>query len=154
MNTVTKSPRKVAAVALSTAERILPKYSCDKSRHDYTLPQLFTCLVLKQFYKKDYRGIVEILKDNSDLREDLGLSKVPHFTCLQKAEAKLLTDERIKALLTEQINRFFKLPETEEGQRAYSAEIEQAAIDSTGLQHDQASRYFVKRGEEGDHKRA
>ncbi len=61
--------------------------------------QLFTCLVLKQFFKKDDRGIVAILQDHSDLRGDLGLSRVPHFTCLQKAEAKLLTDERIMGLL-------------------------------------------------------
>lgn len=82
MNTVTKSPRKVAAVALETAERILPKYSCDKSRHDYTLPQLFTCLVLKQFFKTDYRGIVAILADMHALQKQMGLKRVPHFTSL------------------------------------------------------------------------
>ena len=145
MNTVTKSPRRVAAVALKTAERTLPAYSSNFSRKDFTLPQLFTCLVLKQFFKTDYRGIVAILADMPALREQMGLKKVPHFTCLQKVEAKLLTDERVKAMLTEQINLFFELPETEEDHSQHCVLIEQAAIDSTGLQHDQASRYFVKR---------
>ena len=145
MNTVTKSPRKVAAVALETAERTLPKYSSNFSRKDFTLPQLFTCLVLKQFFKTDYRGIVAILADMPALQKQMGLKKVPHFASLSKVEAKLLTDERVKSMLTEQINLFFELPETKEGQPRHSIVIEQAAIDSTGLQHDQASRYFVKR---------
>jgi hypothetical protein len=35
----------------------LPKFTSKFSRKDFTLPQLFACLVLKEFEKKDYRGV-------------------------------------------------------------------------------------------------
>jgi len=37
----------------------------------------------------DYRGFVALLADSSDLREVLGLTKVPHFTTLGVAEKRL-----------------------------------------------------------------
>ena len=144
MSTVTKSPRKVAAVALEVGERTLPTFSCAKSRQTFTLPQLFACLVLRQFWKADYRKTTAFLTDMPRLREDLGLRKVPHYTTLQKAEARLLTDDRIRDMLEVQIAMFFKHPGKQS--KAKTAEvIRQAAADSTGISIDQASRYFVKR---------
>lgn len=80
-------------MAIETAQRVLPRYGHRFSRKDFTLPQLFACLVLRKFYKTDYRGIVAILEDCSDLRKELGLTKTPHFTTLQKNEHRLLTDK-------------------------------------------------------------
>lgn len=87
--TMTKSPLALAREALSVGQAGLPLYGSVRSRHDFTLPQLFAMLVLREFFKTDYRGMVQLLEDLSDLREVLGLKKAPHFTTLQKAKQRL-----------------------------------------------------------------
>jgi hypothetical protein len=87
---MTRSPLAVARQALAAAERSLPPYSSARSRHDYTQPQLFAVLALKQFFKTDYRGIAAILIDSCDLRAALRLAKVPHFSTLAYAAQRLL----------------------------------------------------------------
>ena len=64
MSTTSKSPRKVAQVALEIATEALPRFAHRFSPKKFTQPQLFACLVLKQFHKTDYRGITAILADN------------------------------------------------------------------------------------------
>ena len=86
---MTKSPVALAAEALAVGQKALPAYGSARSRHDFTLPQLFAILVLREFFKTDYRGMVQLLEDLRDLREVLGLKKVPHFTTLQKAKDRL-----------------------------------------------------------------
>src|SRR3954466_13127527 len=87
---MTKSPLAVARQAIDVAAASLPPYSSARSRHDYTQPQLFAALALKQFFKTDYRGIAAILADSADLRRELGLPKVPHYSTLAYAAARLL----------------------------------------------------------------
>lgn len=87
---MTKSPRAVAQEALRLAQETLPPYSSVRSRKDYTQHQLFAILSLKTFLKVDYRGVVAVLKDFAELRDDLALSKVPHFSTLSYAEGRLL----------------------------------------------------------------
>lgn len=93
---MTKSPQALARTALRVAKKALAPYSSARSRHDFTQSQVFAILVLKRFFQTDYRGIVQILKDFPELQRTLHLKKVPHFTTLQKAEARLLK----KGLLT------------------------------------------------------
>jgi hypothetical protein len=52
-----KSPRKVMRVAWSLARGVLPDYFSKFSRHDFTVPQLFACLVVKEQQRKTYRDI-------------------------------------------------------------------------------------------------
>ena len=87
---MTKSPRRLAREALRLAQEALPAYSCPTSRHDYTQAQLFAILALKTFLKTDYRGVAAVLADFPELRADLGLSKVPHYSTLCYAERRLL----------------------------------------------------------------
>jgi len=87
---MTKSPRAVAREALRLAQEALPAYSSKFSRRDFTQHQLFALLALKTFFKTDYRGVVQLLADFSDLRADLGLAHVPHYSTLCKAAARLL----------------------------------------------------------------
>jgi hypothetical protein len=87
---LTNSPVRLAKTALAVAQKALPKYSAVKSRHDFTQAQLIAILALRQFFKTDYRGIQQLLLELSDLRKALGLSKVPHYTTLQKAQQRLL----------------------------------------------------------------
>ena len=62
-----------------------PPYASRFSRRDYTQPQLFALLVLRQFLRTDYRGIVALAAEWRELREALGLSKVPHYSTLAHA---------------------------------------------------------------------
>ena len=87
---MTKSPRAVAQEALRLAQDALPPYSAVRSRKDFTQHQLFAVLALKTFFKTDYRGITQLLADFSDLRDDLGLTTVPHYSTLCYAAARLL----------------------------------------------------------------
>ena len=90
MSTTSKSPKAVARAAYHVARRVLPTHSHRFSPKRFTQPQLFVCLVLKVFHRTDYRGIVAILKDSPDLCQTFGLTRVPHFTTLQKASKRLL----------------------------------------------------------------
>ena len=94
---LTKSPLALARQAMAIAQKALSPYSDLKSRHDFTQAQLFTILTLRQFFKTDYRGIVKILEDSSDIQEALGLNKLPHYTTLQKAQQRLLKKTSGKA---------------------------------------------------------
>jgi hypothetical protein len=85
-----KSPLEFAQTVYRTAQDALEEYSCAVSRHDFTQAQLFAILVLRIFFRTDYRGIVAYLRDFSDLRRVLELRKVPHFSTLCYAEKRLL----------------------------------------------------------------
>ena len=91
---MTKSPRAVAQEALRLAQETLPAYSAVRSRKDFTQHQLFAILALKTFFKTDYRGIAQLLTDFADLRNDLGLEKVPHYSTLCYAAGRLLKKGR------------------------------------------------------------
>src|SRR5262245_51653583 len=96
---MTKSPRAVAREALRLAQEALPAYSGKFSRRDYTQHQLFACLVLKTFFKTDYRGVAQLLEDFAELREELGLAKVPHYSTRCYAAWRLLKREGFVLLL-------------------------------------------------------
>lgn len=85
----TKSPLAFTRAALDVARAAVARYSSARSRKDFTQHQLVALLALKLFLKTDYRGLVAQLAEWSDLRQALGLTKVPHFTTLQKAHARL-----------------------------------------------------------------
>jgi hypothetical protein len=135
MSTTTKSPLAVARRALTVAAEALRPFAHRFSPQRYTQPQLFACLVLKVFFKTDYRGIAQYLRDLSDLRGALGLTRVPHFTTLQKASRRLLRRSRARRLLRATIRRF----------QRRRTRVRRAAFDSTGLDCGHASRYFVRR---------
>ena len=99
MSKTSKSPRKVLDVALKAAQQSFPAYSHEFSPKKFTQHQLFACLVLKSFLKTDYRGVVEHLKDCPSLIESVGLTKVPHFTTLQKAAKRLLKRKGVDQLI-------------------------------------------------------
>jgi hypothetical protein len=87
---MTKSALRVARDALATGEATLPSYGSRFSRHDYTRPQLFALLILRQFLRTDYRGVVALVAEWRELREALGLGRVPHYSTLAHAAPRLL----------------------------------------------------------------
>ena len=133
--TTSKSPRAVVLAALATARRALPAYSHVHSPKTFTQHQLFACLVLKNFLKTDYRGVVAHLADHAGLVATLELTKIPHYTTLQKAAQRLLKSASARRLLEATVRLHM-------GRRRC---VKQAAIDSTGLECSAASGYFVRR---------
>ena len=90
MSRTTKDPIALARAALEAGKEALSDYSCPKSPHKFTQPQLFAMLVLKQFFKRDYRGVVQWLLQWSELRDALELKRVPNYSTLCYAEGRLL----------------------------------------------------------------
>lgn len=91
-----KSPLALARQALEDAQRAIPAYSSKFSRHDYTQHQLHALLALRRALRTDYRGLEALLRDWPELRETLGLERVPDHSTLQRA-ARRLEAERRKA---------------------------------------------------------
>jgi hypothetical protein len=91
---MTRSPVALAKAALRIAREALPPYASVYSKHDFTQHQLFAILVLRQFFKTDYRGIIALLDDLPDLQRTLGLTKVPHYSTVCYAEKRLLKGGR------------------------------------------------------------
>lgn len=77
-------------MAYATAKDALPAYAHRFSPKKFTQHQLFACLVLKEFLKADYRGIVHLLADCPNLCTAIELEHIPHYTTLQKAADRLL----------------------------------------------------------------
>ena len=133
-----KSPKQTAIVAYQAAKEVLPLYGHKFSPKKFTQPQLVACLVLKEFFTTDYRGIVGILQDSADLKKVLELKEVPHFTTLQKATPKLLNKRTMRKLMEGILNKAAK-------EKLIAPIIQLAALDGTGFESHHVSRYFVHR---------
>jgi hypothetical protein len=134
MSQTSKSPKRVAAVAYRIACDVLPERSHRYSPQKYTQPQLMVCLVLRVFFKTEYRGIVQILNDWPDLCQVFELKTVPHFTTLHKASKRLLRFSTADRVLDRTIEAIQP-----------DRHVRLAAMDSTGLEAHHVSRYFVSR---------
>lgn len=82
--------------ALEVGHRTFPNYSHRNSPKRFTQPQLFALVVLKHFLKTDYRGVIQLVIDQSDLRRALGLKRVPHHSTLYYAEQRLLKKDAFR----------------------------------------------------------
>lgn len=140
--TTSKSPLAIAHVAYEVAKKSLPQYSHKRSPHLFTLAQIMSCLVLREFFKTDYRGIVEIITDSSDIRKVLELKEVPHFTTLQKASRRLTSNKSINKL----IGQILKMA-TEN--KIMEESVSLAAMDGTGYESHHVSQYFIARRTQG-----
>jgi len=126
---------EVVRLALVVARRRLNDYSCPKSRHTYTQPQLLACLVLRAYKKLTYRGTAELLEASDGLRDALGLRGVPAHTTL-----KAFCDRAVNpALLDGLVGEVLALL------RERGLVVEELAVDSTGMEPTCASAHFVSR---------
>ena len=89
MRVMTKSTILLAREAMRVGQLALPAYRSRFSKHDFTQPQLFALLVLRQFLRPDYRGRTTLLSEWRELRAALRLTKVPHYSTLCYAEQRL-----------------------------------------------------------------
>ena len=101
----------------------------------YTQPQLFACLLLKEYLHVDYRSAEEVIDASDHLRSILRLRRAPDYSTLWRFAQEKLTPELIEQALAETIRL---LPNAGE-------ETHCVALDSTGLWTTHASRYFEAR---------
>ena len=134
---MTKSPRAVAREALRLAREALPAYSSKFSRKDFTQHQLFAALALKTFFKTDYRGVVQMLADFAELRQELGLAAAPALLDpLLRRQAAAKKGEFVVLLFRATVR-------AQEGGLIGAKPT--AAVDATGMESRHTSRYFFKR---------
>lgn len=74
---------------MAEAGEAIPQYSSRFSRHDYTQHQLYALVALRRLLKTDYRGLEATLRDWTELREALGLARVPDHSTIQRAARRL-----------------------------------------------------------------
>src|SRR5436305_6201120 len=134
--TTSKSPRRVLQVAYDAACQALPAHRHRFSPKKFTQPQLLACLVLKEFLRLDYRGIVEHLADHGELTRLLSLKGIPHYTTLQKAAARLLKAAPAREL-------FDAVRASALRAQARKRRVPLAAVDGTGMESRHTSRYYV-----------
>ena len=125
-------------VAYHLASQSLPEYSCKFSRKDFTLPQLFACLVVKEHMKRSYRGVEALLRDSDHWLADIGLDHVADHNTLCRAAAYLLDKFRVGRLLD-------KVTEWSALARILGLSTHPLAIDSTTYESHHVSRHYERR---------
>ena len=142
MSTTSKSPRRVLLVALEVGQEVLRDYSHRYSPKKFTQPQLFACLVLKEFYRLDYRKLTGLFRDAPELAQAIGLKSTPHFTTFQKAAERLLRSGGAGQLLTATLRLARQ-------RGKLRGRIRLAALDGSGWESHHASHYYVRRRAQG-----
>jgi DDE family transposase len=125
-------------VAHHLASRVLPRYTCKCSRHDFTLPQLFACLCCKELLGRTYRGAEALLRDAEHWCRAIGMTKVPDHNTLCNAAARLLKRRNVGGLL-DQVARWA------EQARALGLSVKPLAGDSTHFETRHVSRHYERR---------
>jgi hypothetical protein len=124
--------------AFGLASRFLPDHRCKFNRKDFTLPQLFACLVLREHQKKSYRGVEALLADCQDWRRDIGLTRTPDHNTLCRAFGYLVKPGLINRML-DQVALWAR------ERKMLKGRVKPLAIDSSMFESHHVSRHFEKR---------
>lgn len=137
--TSSRSPRAVMRLAHRVASRHLPDYPSRFSRRDRaTQPQLFACLVLRQFYNLSYRRTEALLRDCPDLRRAIRMTCVPDHNTLCDAFERLARQDVVARMLDTLVRAC-----GEAGLLGLDARP--AAADSSCYESRHVSRHFERR---------
>ncbi|MFO0897998.1 MAG: transposase [Pirellulales bacterium] len=134
---MSRSLKRVLQEALQVSRRVLRRFSNRFSPHKFTQPQLFACLVMKEFLGQDYRTAFLAMPTKPDLQKWIGLAR-PHYKTLHKASQRLLRADATRRLLQAELARGRRLG-------LLRPRVETAAIDGTGLLAQAASHHFRAR---------
>src|ERR1044072_4280621 len=94
-----RSPRMVLCAAYRLGCRILPEHTSRFARQDFTLAQLFACLVLREVYGLSYLRTEQLLRDSPQWLADIGLSVAPDHNTLWRALPVIVTTGRVNRML-------------------------------------------------------
>ena len=120
------------------ASQSLPDHTSKFSRRDFTLPQLFACLVVKEQMRRSYRGAEALLRDCDSWLRDVGLRRAPDHNTLCRAAAFLLTKLRVGRLLD-------RLVQWAALAGILRLSTDPLAIDSTTYESRHVSRHYERR---------
>lgn len=134
-----KSPRKVLKLAYSLGVEVLPKYFSPFSRHAFTKPQLFACLVLREHQKKSFRGIEALLADSPQWLADIGLKSVPDHNTLCRAFSEFVDPD----LACSMLDLMAKLARSRKLLRGDG--LKPLTLDSSMFESRHVSRHFEQR---------
>jgi hypothetical protein len=124
--------------AFFLATHCLPNYRNPFSRHDFTLPQLFACLVIREHQKKSYRGVEELLRDCPDWLAEIGMTRAPDHNTLWSAFNHLAKPRVVNSMLDLQV-------QWAQQRKLIKGRIKLAALDSSMFESRHVSRHFEKR---------
>ena len=134
-----KSPRKVLKLAHALAQQVLPTYGSHFSRKDFTRPQLFACLVLREHQRKSFRGVEALLADSPAWLADIGLAKAPDHNTLCRAFDAFMKP-KLAASMLDLMAQLARRRRTLRRRRD-----KPLAMDSSMYESRHVSRYFERR---------
>jgi hypothetical protein len=120
------------------ATQCLPDYRDHYSRHDFTLPQLFACLVVREHQKKSYRGLEALLRDCPDWLADIGMARAPDHNTLWRAFIYLVKPGLVNTMLDLQV-------QWANDRKLIKGRIKPVALDSSMFESRHVSRHFELR---------
>src|ERR1700679_855705 len=94
-----RSPLALMRRAYEIGKRLWPDHSNCFSRHDFTQPQLFSCLVLRESLRLSYRKAEAFLIDVPDWLAQIELSRAPDHNTLWRAFGSLLKKHKVQQAL-------------------------------------------------------
>jgi hypothetical protein len=133
-----KSPLRVMRLAYVMARRCLPMYSNRFSRKDYSLPQLFACLVVKQQLNLSYRKAEVFLRDSPDWCAQIDLRCVPDHNTLCRAAKALMVAHHVNCLMD-------LLVQWAAQAKLLRLSTHPLAVDSTTYESHHVSRHYERR---------
>ena len=93
-----------ARIALQVSKAVLPRYRSRFSKHQFTQPQLLAIPCLMRYEDWTFREAEVRLGEHRELRQTLGLSRVPDFTTLYRFLQRL-DDQAIDRAVGETVRR-------------------------------------------------
>ena len=133
-------------VAYALGRRCLPDHTSRFSRRDFTLPQLFACLVVRELFGLSYRRAEALLADAPAWLADVGLRKAPDHNTLWRAAAALVSGRRTGRML-DLLAELFAAAKllASARRRGGKGPHKPLAIDSTCYEQRHRSRHYDRR---------
>ncbi len=94
-----RSQKELLVRAWQLAKEVWPNYSSPFSRKDFTWPQLFACLVLREVLKFSYRKTEVFLRDVPNWLIEIELNQAPDHNTLWRAFGKLIKMRKVNKAL-------------------------------------------------------
>jgi len=126
-----------ARTALEVCRAVLAPYRTRFSKHQFTQPQLLAILCLMRYEDWTFREAEVRLGEHRELRQTLGLRRVPDFTTLYRFLQRL-DGHTLDRALGETVRRM-------RGWRRRGPRRARVAVDATGLAQGAVSTFFVRR---------
>jgi hypothetical protein len=95
----TRSPLELFRRAFVLGCKVWPDYDSRFSRHDFTRPQLFACLALRESLRLSYRKTQAFLADVPHWLAEMEMDRVPDHNTLWRAFGTLFKKRRVKRAL-------------------------------------------------------